>query len=399
MELYIKVAIRTEAGIVEKKISMADIIGEFFGFNECGGINPANPDIWASLSVFYDEDLYAYKAGPEVSLRVAGLTKGAVVAMVKSEQGGMTPNRPEILIGGESSDKKVYPLAGVSLESLVGEGSLRFRSRLEIGNRPAERIGVMDGGIVAISDTSISGEERKTNFNVPTSVREFTEKLDNNEAGPVTSTACADVAGLKAKKSSKEEKQITDVYKMLDRDAIKADCVTKADIRERLVRCGEEDLFEGVDELSDEDVENGFYIVATDSSDAPYMALEVQRIDAIADLGIPGIPSTDEEAGERARRMGIPFINDIPGVDKDRFVDTPENRELVRKFYEERKRNFRVNFSLSGSIVIPSFSAEKAKSLIEDGVSNKDEQVLQDVFNVLRGHLEHLSIDDVEEED
>ena len=399
MELYIKVAIRTEAGIVEKKISMADIIGEFFGFNECGGINPANTDIWASLSVFYDEDLYAYKAGPEVFLRVAGPNKGAVVAMVKSEQGGMTPNRPEILIGGESSDKKVYPLAGVSLESLVGEGSLRFRSRLEIGNRPAERIGVMDGDIVAISDTSISGEERKTNFNVPTSVREFTEKLDNNEAGPVTSTACADVAGLKAKKSSKEEKQITDVYKMLDRDAIKADCVTKADIRERLVRCGEEDLFEGVDELSDEDVENGFYIVATDSSDAPYMALEVQRIDAIADLGIPGIPSTDEEAGERARRMGIPFINDIPGVDKDRFVDTPENRELVRKFYEERKRNFRVNFSLSGSIVIPSFSAEKAKSLIEDGVSNKDEQVLQDVFNVLRGHLEHLSIDDVEEED
>lgn len=399
MELYIKVAIRTEAGIVEKKISMADIIGEFFGFNECGGINPANTDIWASLSVFYDEDLYAYKAGPEVFLRVAGPNKGAVVAMVKSEQDGMTPNRPEILIGGESSDKKVYPLAGVSLESLVGEGSLRFRSRLEIGNRPAERIGVMDGGIVAISDTSISGEERKTNFNVPTSVREFTEKLDNNEAGPVTSTACADVAGLKAKKSSKEEKQITDVYKMLDRDAIKADCVTKADIRERLVRCGEEDLFEGVDELSDEDVENGFYIVATDSSDAPYMALEVQRIDAIADLGIPGIPSTDEEAGERARRMGIPFINDIPGVDKDRFVDTPENRELVRKFYEERKRNFRVNFSLSGSIVIPSFSAEKAKSLIEDGVSNKDEQVLQDVFNVLRGHLEHLSIDDVEEED
>lgn len=399
MELYIKVAIRTEAGIVEKKISMADIIGEFFGFNECGGINPANPDIWASLSVFYDEDLYAYKAGPEVSLRVAGPTKGAVVAMVKAEQGGLTPNRPEILIGGESSDKKVYPLAGVSLESLVGEGSLRFRSRLEIGNRPAERIGVMDGGIVAISDTSISGEERKTKFNVPTSVREFAEKLDNNEAGPVTSTACADVAGLKAKKSSKEEKQITDVYKMLDRDAIKADCVTKADIRERLVRCGEEDLFEGVDELSDEDVENGFYIVATDSSDAPYMALEVQRIDAIADLGIPGIPSTDEEAGERARRMGIPFINDIPGVDKDRFVDTPENRELVRKFYEERKKNFRVNFSLSGSIVIPSFSAEKAKSLIEDGVSNKDEQVLQDIFNVLRGHLEHLSIDDVEEED
>lgn len=388
MELYIKVAIRTEAGIVEKKISMADIIGEFFGFNECGGINPANPDIWASLSVFYDEDLYAYKAGPEVSLRVAGPTKGAVVAMVKAEQGGLTPNRPGILIGGESSDKKVYPLAGVSLETLVGE-KLWYKSRLEIGSRPAERVGMMEGEAVALSQTVLSDGERNTDIHILTSAREVTEGLScfakvNDEAAAV---------------KSQEQNPIDDVYKMIDRDAVKADCVTKREIRERLARYGEEDLFKDIDELSDEEVENGFYIVQTDASDSPYMALEVQRIDAIADLGIPGIPATDEEAGERARRVGIPFINDIPGVDKDRFVDTPENRELVQKFY--KKKNFRVNFSLSGSMVIPAASVEAARKLVQDGINEGDESILQDILDVLREHLNHrdVSVNDVEEED
>lgn len=395
MELYIKVAIRTEAGIVEKKISMADIIGEFFGFNECGGINPANPDIWASLSVFYDEDLYAYKAGPEVSLRVAGPTKGAVVAMVKAEQGGMTPNRPEILIGGESSDKKVYPLAGVSLETLVGEEKLWYKSRLEIGSRPAERVGMMEGEAVALSQTVLSDGERNTDIHILTSARDVTESLSRSvkvDDEVVEPKLDGEAAAVKNQKQN----PIDDVYKMIDRDAVKADCVTKREIRERLARYGEEDLFKDIDELSDEEVENGFYIVQTDASDSPYMALEVQRIDAIADLGIPGIPATDEEAGERARRVGIPFINDIPGVDKDRFVDTPENRELVQKFYE--KKNFRVNFSLSGSMVIPAASVEAARKLVQDGINEGDESILQDIFNVLRGHLEHLSIDDVEED-
>lgn len=395
MELYIKVAIRTEAGIVKKKISMADIIGEFFGFNECGGINPANPDIWASLSVFYDEDLYAYKAGPEVSLRVAGPTKGAVVAMVKAEQGGLTPNRPGILIGGESSDKKVYPLAGVSLETLVGEEKLWYKSRLEIGSRPAERVGMMEGEAVALSQTVLSDGERNTDIHILTSARDVTESLSRSvkvDDEAVEPKLDGEAAAVKNQKQN----PIDDVYKMIDRDAVKADCVTKREIRERLARYGEEDLFKDIDELSDEEVENGFYIVQTDASDSPYMALEVQRIDAIADLGIPGIPATDEEAGERARRVGIPFINDIPGVDKDRFVDTPENRELVQKFYE--KKNFRVNFSLSGSMVIPAASVEAARKLVQDGINEGEESILQDIFNVLRGHLEHLSIDDVEED-
>lgn len=389
MKLYIKVAIRTDKGIVEKKIDIAQIIEAFFTREERCGANPSCADVWESLSTCYDGDLFAYKPGPAVSLRVAGSTsKGAVVAMVKSEHGGMTPNRPEIMIGGESQDNKIYPLAGVSLETLVGE-KLWYKSRLEIGSRPAERVGMMEGEVVALSQTVLSDGERNTDIHILTSAREVTEGLScfakvNDEAAAV---------------KSQEQNPIDDVYKMIDRDAVKADCVTKREIRERLARYGEEDLFKDIDELSDEEVENGFYIVQTDASDSPYMALEVQRIDAIADLGIPGIPATDEEAGERARRVGISFINDIPGVDKDRFVDTPENRELVQKFYE--KKNFRVNFSLSGSMVIPAASVEAARKLVQDGINEGDESILQDILDVLREHLNHrdVSVNDVEEED
>lgn len=396
MKLYIKVAIRTDKGIVEKKIDIAQIIEAFFTREERCGANPSCADVWESLSTCYDGDLFAYKPGPAVSLRVAGSTsKGAVVAMVKSEHGGMTPNRPEIMIGGESQDNKIYPLAGVSLETLVGE-KLWYKSRLEIGSRPAERVGMMEGEAVALSQTVLSDGERNTDIHILTSARDVTESLSRSvkvDDEAVEPKLDGEAAAVKNQKQN----PIDDVYKMIDRDAVKADCVTKREILERLARYGEEDLFKDIDELSDEEVENGFYIVQTDASDSPYMALEVQRIDAIADLGIPGIPATDEEAGERARRVGIPFINDIPGVDKDRFVDTPENRELVQKFYE--KKNFRVNFSLSGSMVIPAASVEAARKLVQDGINEGDESILQDIFNVLRGHLEHLSIDDVEEED
>lgn len=399
MKLYIKVAIRTDKGIVEKKIGIAQIIEAFFTREERCGANPSCADVWESLSTCYDGDLFAYKPGPAVSLRVAGSTsKGAVVAMVKSEHGGMTPNRPEIMIGGESQDNKIYPLAGVSLETLVGEEKLWYKSRLEIGSRPAERVGMMEGEAVALSQTVLSDGERNTDIHILTSARDVTEglsrsvKVDDEAVEPKLDGEAAAV-------KSQKQNPIDDVYKMIDRDAVKADCVTKREIRERLARYGEEDLFKDIDELSDEEVENGFYIVQTDASDSPYMALEVQRIDAIADLGIPGIPATDEEAGERARRVGIPFINDIPGVDKDRFVDTPENRELVQKFYE--KKNFRVNFSLSGSMVIPAASVEAARKLVQDGINEGDESILQDILDVLREHLNHrdVSVNDVEEED
>lgn len=134
-------------------------------------------------------------------------------------------------------------------------------------------------------------------------------------------------------------KDIEDAYKMIDRDAVKADCVTWEEIREELKNRDKEEWLEWLedimDELQEEDVENGFYIKQTESSDAPYLALEIRRIDAIADLGIDGIPVTDEEARERAQRVGVRLINDLPGVEPYRFVDTPENRKIVQDYYQK----------------------------------------------------------------
>lgn len=134
-------------------------------------------------------------------------------------------------------------------------------------------------------------------------------------------------------------KDIEDAYKMIDRDAVKADCVTWEEVREELKNRDKEEWLEWLedimDELQEEDVENGFYIKRTESSDAPYLALEIRRIDAIADLGIDGIPVTDEEARERAQRVGVRLINDLPGVEPYRFVDTPENRKMVQDYYQQ----------------------------------------------------------------
>lgn len=134
-------------------------------------------------------------------------------------------------------------------------------------------------------------------------------------------------------------KAIEEAYKMIDRDAVKADCVTREEIMEELKCRNMEEWVEWlgdiIDELQEEDVENGFYIMQAESADAPHLALEIRRIDVIADLGICGIPVTNEEAGERAQRVGVRLINDLPGVEPYRFVDTPENRKLVREFYQK----------------------------------------------------------------
>lgn len=134
-------------------------------------------------------------------------------------------------------------------------------------------------------------------------------------------------------------KDTEDAYKMIDRDAVKADCVTLEEIREELKNRDKEEWLEWLedimDELQEEDVENGFYIKRTESSDAPYLALEIRRIDAIADLGIDGIPVSDEEARKRAQRVGVRLINDLPGVEPYRFVDTPENRKMVQDYYQK----------------------------------------------------------------
>lgn len=197
---------------------------------------------------------------------------------------------------------------------------------------------------------------------------------------------------------SQDSDDIKAVLKNIDRNAVRSNCTTKDDIRQFLTKHGMEDDIETMNDISEEDIENGFYIVHTNVSDAPHMALEIQRIDAIADLGIDGFPATDEEAGLRALQIGVPLINDIPGVDKNRFVDTPENRKLVEAFYS---KPFRVSFSLPGSIVINAISKEEAKKTVEEAISGNNSAIAEDISLVLQDHLKHkdVSVDDVEEEE
>lgn len=132
---------------------------------------------------------------------------------------------------------------------------------------------------------------------------------------------------------------IDKAYRMINRDAVKANCVTKEDIRNFLLKHGEkyQSLLYVLDNehYSDEDIENGFIFAECEPiCDKPADAWEIQRIDLFAELGIPGFPSTDEEAGQRARSVGVPLITDLfPVISQNQFIDTPENRQQVKEYY------------------------------------------------------------------
>jgi hypothetical protein len=62
-------------------------------------------------------------------------------------------------------------------------------------------------------------------------------------------------------------------------------------------------------------------------------AVEICRIDDLHwcgefDYGI----DTDEDACMQAEKDGVKFINDIEGIDKRRYIDTPKNRMLCEEY-------------------------------------------------------------------
>lgn len=64
--------------------------------------------------------------------------------------------------------------------------------------------------------------------------------------------------------------------------------------------------------------------------------LTVCRIDDLYysdkfDYGI----NCDEDACEQAAKDGVKFVNDIKGLEKNRYIDTPENRELCKQYVVE----------------------------------------------------------------
>lgn len=72
---------------------------------------------------------------------------------------------------------------------------------------------------------------------------------------------------------------------------------------------------------------NGYDVFESDG------ALEVCRVDDLYycdkfDYGI----DTDEDACKQAEQDGVKFINDMEGLEKHRYVDTPENREYCKRW-------------------------------------------------------------------
>lgn len=174
MELYIEAAIRTNNGIIKKKIGMPEIIKAFFSFVERGSIDPESSDSWAGLHIVYTENVMSGGPEPDVSMKVCKTTPGnAVVAVAEHARSYMAINEPSINVYGEHKDRTLYPMAGVSEESCIsdsGETYPRYMSKLYIGqdNR---------AGIMMLSDSILHDEDRTTKFSVPSVNREITEAI------------------------------------------------------------------------------------------------------------------------------------------------------------------------------------------------------------------------------
>lgn len=65
-------------------------------------------------------------------------------------------------------------------------------------------------------------------------------------------------------------------------------------------------------------------------------ALTICRVDALYcddrfDYGI----NDDMEACEQAEKDGVKFINDVDGLERGRYIDTPENRKHCKQYIAE----------------------------------------------------------------
>lgn len=72
------------------------------------------------------------------------------------------------------------------------------------------------------------------------------------------------------------------------------------------------------DGYSPEDVERG-WIISTN----PDGVEGIEKLDALPMF------DTDRQAANAARRAGVKLISDMPGVRKNIYLDTPENRRLL----------------------------------------------------------------------
>ena len=84
-------------------------------------------------------------------------------------------------------------------------------------------------------------------------------------------------------------------------------------------------------------MEEKLYVIAicNGASDCIPDAEHIERIDEVAEkLGI--VDTFDDfDAAQMAKADGIKLIDDIDGIYKDFYVDTEENRKIIKNYMEE----------------------------------------------------------------
>ena len=84
-------------------------------------------------------------------------------------------------------------------------------------------------------------------------------------------------------------------------------------------------------------MEEKLYAIAicNGASDCIPNAEHIERIDEVAEkLGIVDM-FDDFDAAQMAKADGIKLIDDIDGIYKDFYVDTEENRKIIKEYMEE----------------------------------------------------------------
>ena len=168
--------------------------------------------------------------------------------------------------------------------------------------------------------------------------------------------------------------------------------MTKAEIKKWLKENGYENRIQDFDkDVTEEEAERGFYLSSLYChEDYPDGVEEVQSIDILIGTGIPGFPETDAEAVALAKAKGYKFINDLPNVEADRFIDTPENRQLLMQ------KPFCVKFNVAGSVTIMAKDEDEARDLFIEGIRSKG-SIMEEVCRVLQDHIRHINVDNIEE--
>ena len=85
------------------------------------------------------------------------------------------------------------------------------------------------------------------------------------------------------------------------------------------------------EELKFDEIKRGYGVFCATGSDFYITnALHIEKIDEVNKF------SDDEEAAEQAKKDGILFINDMEGIEKDIYIDTEENRNIIIEFLKNR---------------------------------------------------------------